>query len=185
MAKTKKTGSDYNAPILKIPDHTLFSDDAKTGKPYFTVAHAEQLVYKHLNLTAKNLIAVHEIDDLKQELLLKLLTATYDPKLSAPNTFAIMCMRSQCARIWERTYAVRDRHKETSDFVMFADEDGEDVLATQCIGVEEITPEDWVSAKQTIEEFYNNPPKYPKSKNPKLAPEGYSGYRGSRKENKD
>lgn len=174
--------STYNAPIVTMPDTTVFSIDPKTNKPYATIDYAESLAYTHISRFAKNLTEAIDPEDIKQELMLKLCIAKYDPTKSAPNTFMILCFKSHCARIWERQFRVRDRNKETNDFALF-DQDGEQIMATEYIGVEEATPEDYLNASQVYSDYLVQNDAKPRSKKT-LQPDCWKGVRPKRWEGK-
>lgn len=155
-----------SAANCNIPAVTVFSIDPATGQPYATTAYALSLADYHVSHFAKNLLVKLDHEDIKQELMLKLCLVSYDKTKSAPNTFMIMCFKSQCARIWEREFKVRDKHKETNDFVLM-EEDGDAVLATEYIGIDHTTPEDYLAASQMVATSNGKPP------------QGWVGHRGT------
>ena len=170
---------NWNDPLTELPEVTIFSIDPNTGKPYMTHEHAEKLAYMHINRKAKNLLTKLEPDDLKQELMLKLYMSKFDVSLSSAQTFAITCMTSQCARIWEKTFKVRDKHKETSDFEYYTAEDGTARMASEVIGVEYTTPEDHYMAKQTLIQYVEQQESFPEWKKTNQ-PDGWKGVRPGR-----
>ena len=142
----------YNQKITTKPELTVFDINPATNEPYMTVNHAERLAHTHLFTRCQRLLEKFSMDDLKQELLLKLCISKFDPSRAAAKTFAIMCFRSAASRVWQRDTQARDKWRENSDFTMFYDkETGKEYLATEVLcGDVEITAERIVIAKQEL-----------------------------------
>jgi DNA-directed RNA polymerase specialized sigma24 family protein len=142
------------ARLTKAPETTVFSVNPATGEPYMTQDQAQALAYKHLTLHASNLTQRLDIEDLKQELMLKLSMSSYDPAKSAAVTFAITCFNSRCGQIWNATVISHDRWREVSDFEVFEKNtvSEEYVWATEVLAVDDITPEDYASHREVIAE---------------------------------
>lgn len=152
---------------------TIFSVDPKTGQPYMTPERAIVLAKTHINRTSKNLLNHHNytMEDLVQEVMVKMSTCEFDPEKSAVNTFFFMCATSCLGNVVKMGFKSNDRHKCGSDFIMF-DNDGEAVLATEHLGIEHTTPEDYLNASETVTEHFN--------KSDREAPEGWSGFRNKK-----
>lgn len=130
---------------------TVFSIDPNTGLPYMTPEQAIYLAKVHISQTSKNLLKHHNytIDDLAQEILVKMASVEYDPTKSAAKTFFFLCATTCLGNIHRRDFKNNDRYKCGSDFVMF-DNEGEKVMASELLGVEHITPHDYLEALETI-----------------------------------
>lgn len=120
------------APITR----TVFSIDPTTGEPYITVDHAQKIAYIHLSRHCLNILPGNrDLEDLKQELLLKLCGSQFNPEKSAAKTFVITCFMSATGNIAKKMKAY-GRDSEISDFAM--KQDGESMLATEAF-----EHEDW------------------------------------------
>lgn len=159
---------------------TIFSINPATNKPYIDVEMAQKVIGYHIAHYSKNLLNYksNQMEDLIQEVLVRLCSATYDPTKSNPKTFILLVAKSRLGNIvdYENTY---DKNLEGSDFVVFTGDDGSAVMATEAIGINDITPEDYLLASEFVNAFITNPPiqKYGRKKGKPLdKPRGFKGF---------
>ena len=148
---------------------TIFSIDPNTNQPYMTVERALKLAETHINKTCQNLLNHHHftVEDLVQEIMLKVSSSAYNPAKSAAQTFFIMCASSCMGSMVKINFKSGDRYKCGADFVVF-DSDGEATMATEHLGVETVTPYDYLAAEETVSEHYKTSNKH--------KPDGWRGF---------
>ena len=148
----QRGGCTYSGARRKtcIPAVNVFSVNPETNQPYMTLEHAEKLIWTHINKYAQKLCKKIDPEDLKQELLIKLLISTYKPEKSKPKTFAITCMNSRCMQLYSILVLAKKRGKgEVPDFLV-NNEESDEVWATMMLGVENVTPEDYLLAGEVV-----------------------------------
>lgn len=157
---------------------TIFSINPETGYPYMTLSYAVSLARSHIYKTSKNLLQLPHltIDDLVQEVMVKMLSAPYDPKKSGARTFFIICASSHLGHVFKRNVSAGERYRCRSDFTL-CNNDDEVVFATDVLGVENITPFDTLQAQETVREHY-------KTHKAESVPVGFRGFRNKTKETK-
>lgn len=108
--------------ITKLPSTHLFSINKETGLPYLAYDRATNLIrYHFIHKAAWCLYSERTMDDAIQDVMLKIITSKYDPKKSAPTTFAILVINSQCERYR------RSDHTQKRTASNLKDEDGNDI----------------------------------------------------------
>lgn len=182
MDKPKKTKVEDVEPVRSPPSRTIFSIDPKTNQPFMTVECAVKLIEVHIRKFATNLLPKITVEDLTQDLLAKLCASAFDPSKSSAKTFLYMCLGSRCAQIYNSNFAFNKRHLERPDFLLYASRDESNTTyATDSIGTEDATPEDYLLAKETYEAFINEPT-LNRSRN---APRGWCGLRDLKTHSED
>lgn len=136
----------------RVPQTTVFSIDPKTGKQYLTIEGATDLIYKHIHVRSRNLFQhkYMDVEDLKQEVLLKLSKCTYEPTKSSPITFLFQCAISQLGNIKKQSQTF-EKDNELSDFKVFDEGNDEFLMATDR-AVDDVTPMDHLLAAEAIAE---------------------------------
>lgn len=157
----KKNGSIRVAKQTKAPAVSVFSINPETNLPYISFEHAEKLAYTHVMRYAKNLHQhkYMDVEDLKQEVMVKIVKSKYDPTKSAPQTFIINCANSHLGNLAihmdrkRRTVGEGDnlQEAEISDFLRFKDNEDGGMMTDSA--VDNITPEDYILAREAVEEF--------------------------------
>lgn len=140
---------------------TVFSINPKTNQPYIEIEMAEKIIGYHIAKFSKNLLNYksNQMEDLVQDVLERLCSATYDPTKSSPKTFILMVAKSALGNI-VKYEGTRGKDLESADFALFTGEDGYTFMATEAIGINNISPLDVILAKEFAEAFLENPPKH-------------------------
>lgn len=144
-----------------MPSVTVFSVNPETGEPYMTLKGATKLAATHIRRYGVNLLRWYDIEDLIQELLLRLCIAKYDPTLSAPMTFMIMCFSSKLGQL-ANARKNNNRYLEVSDIQL-----NETQMLSEVYGECNITPEDVLQACDQVSEYQQT----------EKRPEGWRGFR--------
>lgn len=135
-----------------VPTYTVFSIDASTGKPHMSVDQAQNLAAAHIYRYGSNLLMKSSMEDLKQDLMMKLCSAQFNPAKSSAKTFAITCFGSVCGNIYNKQRA-KGKDAEIPDFQMEDQCDGEKVFATVAFSPVDLdSPESEMMLKQEMQD---------------------------------
>lgn len=134
-----------------VPKRTIFSINPDTGMPYMATDYAMNLAKSHISRTAKNLLAYHgfSMDDLVQEIMMRMASVEFDPTKASAKTFFILCATCHLGNLHKVTFVSNDRYKCQSDFIVY-DNEGEALMATELLGVDDVTPLNYLEASEFV-----------------------------------
>lgn len=134
-----------------VPKRTIFSINPETGEPYMAPDYAMNLAKAHVVKTAKNLLAYHgfSMDDLVQEIMMRMSAVEFDPTKSSAKTFFILCATCHLGNLHKVTFISNDRYKCQSDFVVY-DNEGEALMATEFLGIDNVTPLSYLETSEFV-----------------------------------
>lgn len=140
----KKNGTYISKRVrATAPDVSVFSPDPLTGSPYITVPHASNAICKHILLSHKSMAKRFDIDDLCQDVLMKLSSSKFKPEKSAAKTFILNVTNTVMWGIHIKSQA-KGRGCAISDSYLL---DGSVKYHSDEIE-DGATPEDYLSAKE-------------------------------------
>lgn len=180
----KEGVKDKEVVPATAPAVSVFSINPETNLPYISFEHAEKLAYTHVMRYAKNLHQHRymDTDDLKQEVMIKVVKSAYNPLLSSPKTFIINCANSHLGNIAihkdrkRRTVGEGDnvQEAEVSDYLVYKDNEAAGMMSNSA--VDYVTPEDYMMAREAVEEFIAGEEAKPAYKR-KTVPTGYKPFK--------
>lgn len=163
--KKKKKANRRVKPFAKV---NLFSVNPETSKPYLEIEHAQALTIHHVQAYMPFLLNIHSMEDIVQSMLLFMVQSEYNPKKSAPKTWAITIIKSRTGHMM--ITATRDRRSYESDDINLktgkpyrkpiipisgniTSNNGEDSVNVMDLMPDNINPEDKLLAQEFIDEI--------------------------------
>lgn len=160
------------------PKQSVFSVNPSTGRPYIDIERATSLINKNINLKHSGMLKKFDIEDLRQDVFVRLSLCNFDLTKSSPTTWIINLSDQVMWNKWRHSKN-RGRDLIVPEFDIIG-QDGEEMISVIDTLEEDVTPEEVLKAKQLLEDFEDNPTKTANGAT-KICPYGWRGLRKTRK----